>query len=188
MNQPQSPMTNAPGKIKHWLLITLIIAAVGAVGYFGWQYWNQKKLDYSYGNDALSTPSTSATSNKSTTTTLAPIETNVSDLMTNPEKYLNKNISVTSVLKQNGEYFGNNLLYFYFENNNDRIKVTTNIPLEFPPPGPGMKNPGKVMSNYVNKTVSVTGIFKKETWLVESKPVETGFFTIDTDTIAIINE
>jgi|GEM_PF-1539746 len=65
----QEPMQEQ-GAIRPWLLIVLVIAILGAVGYFGWQYWSQKKLNYSYGDDALvNIPTKTITASPTTTAT-----------------------------------------------------------------------------------------------------------------------
>jgi|GEM_PF-5844318 len=72
--EPQSPMTNAPGVIRPWLLITLIVVAVGAAGYFGWYFMSGpgKKTE------TIPTPSVSTSSTPTTTKSTTPTVTTTS--------------------------------------------------------------------------------------------------------------
>ena len=86
----------------------------------------------------------------------------IQDLITNPNVYANKTITVTGILRDIGANYYTNPHFVLQDENLNNITVTEWAPLEYmqPPPGSNITTMPKAMDYWLDKKLRVTGLFK----------------------------
>lgn len=91
-------------------------------------------------------------------------ESSINDLKRSPEKYVNKTIVVRGRLRLMGRNYFTDPRFALTDEAGNQIPVTIWAPLEVPPPIPGseelFKNKPKVMGDYLDRKLSITGSFR----------------------------
>lgn len=93
-------------------------------------------------------------------------EIGIQELRRNAPMYLNSDVSVIGVLKQVGPSYYRNPRFVLQDSNGRQVEVSAWLPLEIPPPPPGMEPPpGKrplTMRDLLGKQVEVTGTVRSK--------------------------
>jgi len=99
-------------------------------------------------------------------TTAETATVTVSDLVSKPEQYISKTFNIIGTLSMEGSLFGDvvgggNAKFYLVDNDKKILIITSWAPTEaIQSPTPGTANPN-VISNYVNKKISLTGQLQK---------------------------